>query len=88
MASLRVAPSEVLVAVNEQNLYVPAGQLGGPPSIAKQHNLHISFFCRTGLLTVEEIRNIIIRAGKDGSLVKLGDVADVSLGGESYSCGE
>jgi len=83
MASLRVTPNEVLEAINEQNLYVPAGQLGGPPSIAEQQFAY-TLLLQERFTKVEEFKNIIIRAGKDGSLVKLGDVSDISLGGESY----
>ncbi len=83
MASLRVTPKEVIDAINEQNLYVPAGQLGGPPSISKQQFAY-TLLLQSRLTKVEEFKNIIIKAGKDGSLIKLGDVADVLLGGENY----
>lgn len=83
MASLRVTPEEVLASIKEQNLYVPSGQLGGPPSIAKQQFAY-TLLIQSRLNKIDEFKNIIIRANKKGSLIRLKDVADITLGGENY----
>lgn len=84
MASLRVTPKEVLNAINEQNVQIPAGQLGGPPSTPAQQ-FEYTLLLQSRMENVEEFKNIIVRANTDGSLIKLSDLADVSLGSQSYS---
>ncbi len=43
----------------------------------------VNLIANTDLKTAEEFRNLVIRE-KDNAIVRLGDVADISLGAESY----
>ena len=80
----RIAPSDVIKAVQAQNRQVAVGQLGGTPAVDGQQ-LNATITAQTRLERPEQFRNIILRSNPDGSLLKLGDVARVELGSESYS---
>ncbi len=84
MASLGVSTTDISNAVNYQNIQTPAGNIGVEPMTSKQE---MKFTLRTKgrLKTVEEFENIVIKSNKDGSNVKLSDVARVELGAELYS---
>ena len=80
----RLAPSDIVTAVQAQNSQVAVGQLGGTPAVDGQQ-LNASITAQTRLETPEQFREIIIRSHPDGSVLKLGDVARVELGSENYS---
>lgn len=81
--SFRLSSSDISAAVAAQNAQVSAGQLGGTPAVAGQQ-LNATITAQTRLQTPEEFRNIILRVNRDGSTVRLSDVARVELGQESY----
>ncbi|WP_114194557.1 efflux RND transporter permease subunit [Edaphovirga cremea] len=74
---------DVVNALKVQNNQIAAGQLGGTPPVAGQQ-LNASIIAQTRMKDPEEFRNIILRINRDGSQVRLRDVAQVSLGGENY----
>jgi multidrug efflux pump len=78
-----LTPLDVSDAIEAQNAQVSAGQLGGAPSVGGQE-LNATINAQTRLQTADEFRNIILRTNTDGSMVRLGDVARVELGSESY----
>ena len=84
MASLGVSTSDISTAVNSQNIQTPAGNIGVEPMDNPQM---MKFTLRTKgrLKTVEEFENIVVKSNRDGSNVKLKDVARVELGAEMYS---
>ena len=63
---------------------VAVGQLGGTPSVDKQA-LNATINAQSQLQTPEQFRQITLRVNQDGSLVTLGNVATVELGGENYN---
>jgi HAE1 family hydrophobic/amphiphilic exporter-1 len=75
---------DVIGAIQEQNVQVAAGQIGMPPIPTGQQTVYVA---RTQgrLKTVDEFKNIVIRTGEDGQLLRVGDVARVELGASSYS---
>ncbi|HFL7665250.1 TPA: efflux RND transporter permease subunit, partial [Stenotrophomonas maltophilia] len=75
--------AEVTAAVKAQNAQVAIGQLGGAPSI-KGQQLNATINAQSRLQTPEQFRNIIVRGAQDGAELRLGDVARVELGAESY----
>ena len=83
MANLNVSTSEVQSAINTQNVQVSSGALGALPSNSNQ-TLRMTLMTKGRLLEPEEFEEIIIRANKDGSSIKLKDVARVELGAYSY----
>lgn len=84
LATLNITVPEVINAVNAQNNVNPAGQIGGEPVPAGQV---FTFTVNTTgrLVTPKDFEEIVIRANSDGSIVRVGDVARVDLGGQIYN---
>lgn len=84
MATLGISPTEINTAISNQNTQVPAGDIGVEPLKNKQL-IKLTLRTKGRLKDVSEFENIVIRSKKDGSEVKLKDIARVELGAESYS---
>jgi HAE1 family hydrophobic/amphiphilic exporter-1 len=81
MAQYRLVPSDVTMALAEQNIESAAGQLGENSDNAFQYTMKY----RGRRMTPEEFGEIVIRSTADGQVLRLKDVADIELGGESYA---
>ncbi|CBL43884.1 Acriflavine resistance protein B [gamma proteobacterium HdN1] len=79
----RLTPSDVAAAIQSQNQQVSLGQLGGTPAIDGQQ-LNATITAQSRLQTPEQFRAVIVRSNLDGSALKLGDIARVELGAETY----
>jgi hydrophobe/amphiphile efflux-1 (HAE1) family protein len=77
-------PSDVTTALANQNTQVSAGQLGALPAVANQA-LTATLNARSKLRTVAEFQNVLLKTTADGASVRLGDVARIELGSESYT---
>ena len=84
LVTLKLAPGDVIRALNEQNAQFAAGKVGETPT-AGQQELVYSVTAKGRLSEVSEFENIILRANGDGSLLRLKDVARVELAGKDYS---
>ena len=84
LAKLGLTAADLVAAVREQNVQIAAGRAGSPPSLPNQQ-LEIPLRTRGRLSTPEEFEEIVIRAEPGGSLLRLGDVARVELGAQSYA---
>ena len=84
VAARGLTASEVVRAIREQNVQVAAGVLGAPPSPTSA-NYTLSINTQGRLATEEEFGNIVIKAGADGQMTRLKDVARVELGSDQYS---
>ena len=82
--SYQLTTQDVVKAIQSQNAQVAVGQLGGTPSVDKQA-LNATINAQSQLQTPEQFRQITLRVNQDGSLVTLGNVATVELGGENYN---
>ncbi len=83
MAQLKLTVSDVAAAVREQNATNPAGRLGAEPSPpGTQLTLPITTLGR--LETTGQFDSIVVRARPDGSLIRLSDIGNASLGARSY----
>ncbi|MDC0675180.1 efflux RND transporter permease subunit [Nannocystis radixulma] len=74
---------DVTAAIESQNAQVASGIVGAPPAEDGQR-IAANVIVKGQLNTVREFEEIVLRANLDGSLVRLRDVADVELGGQSY----
>jgi multidrug efflux pump len=83
MANFKLMPSDVQSALQAQNIQVPAGEIGGQPSVPNQQ-LNATITAQARLRTPEQFRNVILKTQPDGSQVRLGDVARVELGSDGY----
>ncbi len=81
MAQYRMIPSDVIGILAEQNIEAATGTLGEDSENAFQYTMKY----RGRYSTPEEFKNIVIRSNPDGSILRLGDVADIELGRESYA---
>ncbi|HXH67083.1 MAG TPA: multidrug efflux RND transporter permease subunit [Candidatus Limnocylindrales bacterium] len=84
LAQRGLSATNVLNALNEQNVQVAAGQLGQPPSNSQQ-DYQISVRAIGRLSEPKEFENIILKTGTDGTLVRVKDVGRAELGAEDYS---
>jgi len=84
MTSLNVSVGDIQNAVAQQNVQVPAGQVGAPPAPTDQQ-FQYTVTTKGRLSEVEEFGNIIIRIEPDGSAIRVRDVARVELGAQAYS---
>ena len=84
IAERGLTANEVVAAVREQNIQVAAGTLGGAPY---DDGIEIQFpiNAKGRLGSVDEFENIIIRAGAEGQITRLKDVARVELGAQQYA---
>ena len=77
MAMYGITTSEIIKAINEQNLVEPVGRIE-----STVNKIDIEFH---GLLDeMSQFENIIVRSTSEGELVHLKDVANVELGTKSY----
>lgn len=79
----QITPAEVAAAIQSQNMEVSAGDVGAPPLQSKEA-FQFTLTSQGRLQTPEEFAAIVLRTDPDGSLLRLGDVARVDLGSESY----
>jgi len=84
LAKLQVTVPEIVRAVREQNAVNPAGQIGGEP-VPDGQEFTYAVRAQGRLITPEEFGRIVIRANRDGSVLRVQDVARVELGAESYN---
>ncbi|ACN14691.1 RND efflux pump (AcrB/AcrD/AcrF family protein) [Desulforapulum autotrophicum HRM2] len=82
--SYSLMPSDITAAIQARNVDVTSGQLGGSPAVAGQQ-LNASISVQSKLKTVADFENILVKVNGDGSQVRLGDLARVELGSQSYS---
>jgi HAE1 family hydrophobic/amphiphilic exporter-1 len=86
LKSLSISPSDVINAIQQQNLQVPAGQVGMPPGPATQ-NFQYTVNVAGRLDEVAQFENIIVKieTGQGGRIIRVKDVGRVDLGAQSYS---
>lgn len=77
-------PSDVSTAIKNQNTQVSSGKIGGLPT-APGTELSASIVGKTRFTSAEQFRNVLLKVNRDGSQVRLKDVASVDLGPEDYS---
>lgn len=83
LSAYSLQPSDISAAIRSQNIQVSAGKIGGLPSPDGQQ-LTATVRAQSRLQTAEQFRNIIVKSDVSGAALRLGDVARVELGGESY----
>jgi hydrophobic/amphiphilic exporter-1 (mainly G- bacteria), HAE1 family len=83
MAEHGLTATNVLNALQEQNVQVAAGQIGQPPTL-QEHSFQVSVRAVGRLSEATEFDNIILKTGNDGTLVRVKDVGRAELGAENY----
>ncbi len=80
MASYGLVPSDIQQILDEQNLEKATGTLGADTDNTYRYVLKY----RGRYEDVNEFENLVIRAGKDGTVLRLRDVARIELGQQGY----
>jgi len=84
LQGFNLSASDVNAAIRAQNAQVSSGSIGDLPNITGQ-SIAATVLVNGQLTSVEQFRNIVLRANTDGSTVRLKDVARIELGGQAYS---
>ena len=79
MISLKLAPSDIIAAIQQQNVQAPVGRIGARPTFEDQQ-FQLNVQTQGRLLTPEQFSDIVLRANPDGSVLRIRDVARVELG--------
>ncbi|HXY09187.1 MAG TPA: multidrug efflux RND transporter permease subunit [Terriglobales bacterium] len=83
MASRGLTATDVVNALEEQNVEVAAGQVGQPPvKVGQQFQISVRAIGR--LSEPSQFEDIILKTNVDGTLVRLRDVGRAELGAEDY----
>lgn len=83
MSALKITVADVINALREQNVIVAAGKFGQAP-VPPSQQFEYSIQAQGRLVQTSEFANIILRAGEDGAVVRMGDVARIELGSQNY----
>ncbi|MEW6330823.1 MAG: multidrug efflux RND transporter permease subunit [Pseudomonadota bacterium] len=83
LTQLRLTPTDLIRALNEQNAQFAAGKIGQTPTGGPQELVY-TITTKGRLSEVREFENIIVRANPDGSTLRLRDVARIELGSKDY----
>ncbi len=82
LAARNLTAGDVVSAIREQNIQVAAGQIGGAPANDAAFELALNAMGR--LSDEDQFRDVIIKTGADGEVVRLKDVARIELGASQY----
>jgi hydrophobe/amphiphile efflux-1 (HAE1) family protein len=85
LASRNLTVGDVLQAINEQNVQVAAGLVGGPPLPPGQTLFQYTVNAEGRLSRPEQFADIIVKTGADARITRVRDVARVELGAADYS---
>ena len=83
LATFGLSSSDVVKAIQEQNVQVSGGALGQQPAPA-DNAFQLTVNTQGRFSNPRQFRGIIVRATADGRLVKVEDVARVELGAQDY----
>jgi len=83
LAKLGLTVPDITNAIRQQNVLIPAGQIGGPPA---PPGTEFTYTVQTPgrLVTAGEFGEVVVRSNPDGSQVFLKDVARIELGTQNY----
>ncbi|MEM8686585.1 MAG: multidrug efflux RND transporter permease subunit [Pseudomonadota bacterium] len=84
LASYELTSSDVVEALREQNVQVSGGAIGAEPAPAGIATTY-TVTTQGRFSTVRQFRDVIVKAGDDGRLIRLQDVARVEVGAKSYT---
>jgi multidrug efflux pump len=76
MAALGISPSDLQESLSKNNYLSALGRTKGSM-------VSVNLIANTDLKTPEEFRQLVVKE-KDGTVVRLGEIADVQLGAENY----
>jgi multidrug efflux pump len=84
VASRNLTAGDVVKAIREQNVQVAAGALGAPPTRSTA-DFQLAINTKGRLISEADFGAIVVRAGNDGQITRLRDVARIELGADTYA---
>jgi multidrug efflux pump len=85
LASRKMTVGDFISAVQEQNVQVAAGVVGGQPLKPGTARFQYTVNAQGRLTEPKEFGEIVVKTGADGSVTRVKDVARVELGAADYS---
>jgi hydrophobe/amphiphile efflux-1 (HAE1) family protein len=82
LTSLNLSPSDVVNAIEAQNVQAPVGRIGARP-VSNDQQLQMNVQTEGTLTTPQQFGNIVLRANPDGSVLRIRDVARVEMGAQN-----
>ena len=79
-----LTPSDVMSAINRQNILLAAGQVGAPP-VPNGQDFQLTLNVTSALDTPEEFGRIALKTNDQGETTRLRDVARIEMGSQNYS---
>ncbi len=86
LTELNLTPQDIIAALQSQNTQAAIGTVGGQP-MTTDPVLQLNVQTLGRLTEASQFEAIILRADSDGSVVRIGDVAEVVLGAQNESVG-
>jgi len=83
MTALGISEAEVVDAIRRQNLQAAVGRLGAPPD-NEARAFTYTLQAQGRLSDAAEFERIVVRTNPDGSIIRLGDLARIELGAQTY----
>jgi multidrug efflux pump len=84
VAERGLAASDIVRAIQEQNVQAAAGIIGASPS-AQGVEVQLPVNAQGRLQTAEQFGDIVVKTGANGAVTRLRDVARIELGADNYS---
>ena len=79
LTALKLTPTDVINAIQSQNVQAAVGRIGAQPMTADQR-FQITMQTQGRLTDVSEFEEVVVRANPDGSFVRVKDLGKVELG--------
>lgn len=85
LASRSLTAGDVVSAVQEQNIQVAAGVVGGPPLPPGTTSFQYTLTAQGRLTDPAQFADIVVKTGPDGRVTRVRDIARVELGASNYA---
>jgi len=82
LVNLNLTPTDVINAIQAQNVQAAVGRIGAPP-IDKDQQVQLNVQTQGRLTTPAQFGDIVLRANPDGSILHVRDVARVEMGAQN-----
>src|ERR1700674_2304288 len=79
LTGLGLTTGDIINAIQAQNVQAAVGRIGARP-ISNDQQLQLNIHAKGRLSSVAEFADIVVRTNPDGSILRLGDVAQLQLG--------
>ena len=84
-AARNLNAGEIVAALRAQNVQVAAGSVGAPPFAGGGSGFELAVQTQGRLTTPEQFGDVVIKAGADGALTRVSDIARIEVGAQDYS---